>query len=93
MVEVRNNQERSRYEIFLDGERIGKLAYRVDNDTAVTPHTEIDEAHSGQGYGGQLVAAALDDIRDTGLFVRPVCSFVREYIATHPDYQDLVKGS
>ena len=93
MVDVRNNQEKSQYEIFHDGQRIGLLAYRLDGDTMTTPHTEIDAAYGGQGYGGQLVEGALDDIRDTGLFVRPVCSFVRHFIATHPEYQDLVKGS
>jgi uncharacterized protein len=93
MVDVRHNQELSRYEIFLDGQPIGHLAYRVDGETVITPHTEIDPAHEGHGYGSQLVAAALDDIRGTGRQVRPVCSFVRQFISMRPEYQDLVKGS
>ena len=50
MVDVRNNQERSRYEIFLDGQpNRALMAYRVDGDTVITPHTEIDPAHGGSG--------------------------------------------
>jgi uncharacterized protein len=93
MVDVRHNPERSRYEMFLDGDQIGLLTYRVDGSTVITPHTEVDPAHGGNGYGTQLVRAALDDIRGTGRSVRPVCSFVRRFISTHPEYQDLVEGS
>jgi predicted GNAT family acetyltransferase len=93
MADVQNNQERSRYEIFLDGNRIGLMTYRVDGDTVATPHTEIDPMHGGQGFGTELVEAALDDIRDMGMYVRPVCPFVRHFISTHTEYQDLVKGS
>jgi predicted GNAT family acetyltransferase len=92
MVDVRNQQERSRYEILLDGEPIGQLTYRLEGDTVITPHTEIDPVHGGHGYGTQLVAAALDDIRGAGRSVRPLCSFVRRFIATHPEYQDLLEA-
>jgi uncharacterized protein len=93
MADVRNNREKSRYEIFLDGNRIGLMTYRVEGDTVATPHTEIDPQHEGQGLGAQLVAAALDDIRAEGRYVRPVCPFVSYFISGHPEYQDLVKGS
>jgi uncharacterized protein len=91
MAEVRNNEEQSRYEIFLDGERIGLLTYRADADAVLMPHTEIDPQYEGRGFGAELVAAALDDLRATGRYVQPECSFVRHFISTHPDYRDLVK--
>jgi predicted GNAT family acetyltransferase len=93
MVDVQKNPERSRYEILLDGKRIGLMTYRVDGDTVATPHTEIDPEHGGRGFATHLVESALDDIRDQGMYVLPLCSFVRHFISTHPDYQDLVKGS
>jgi predicted GNAT family acetyltransferase len=93
MADVRNNREQSRYEIFLDGTRIGLMTYRVEADTVVTPHTEIDPRYEGRGLGGQLVQVALDEIRSEGRYVRPVCPFVSHFISMHPEYQDLVKGS
>jgi predicted GNAT family acetyltransferase len=93
MSEVRNNHEKSQYEIFVDGERIGLMTYRVNGDTVTTPHTEIHNTHGSRGLGSELVRASLDDIRAEGKYVRPLCPFVRAFIDKHPEYQDLVKGS
>lgn len=94
MTDVHNNREASRYEIFDDeGARIGFMTYHVDGDTVTTPHTEIDVVHGGRGHGQELVKAALDDIRAQGLFVQPLCPFVKAYIDRHRDYEDLVKAS
>ncbi len=90
---MKNIQEKSRYEIYVDGERVGHMTYRMDGETVITPHTEIDDAYGGRGLGQELVQAALDDIRDDGKVVQPLCPFVRAYIDRHPDYQDLLKGS
>lgn len=92
MAEVIDVPEESRYEIRLDGARVGLLDYYVSGDTVTIPHTEIDPAYGGRGLGGVLVKDALDDIRSKGLSVRPACSFVRHYIADHPEYADLVEG-
>jgi predicted GNAT family acetyltransferase len=88
-LEVRNNAERGRYELARDNLVIGIADYDVDGDTIVFPHTEITPALRGQGLGEQLVRAALDDVRARGAKVRPLCSFVREFIATNPKYRDL----
>ncbi len=89
--EVKDNPDKSRYEIFVAGERVGLMTYTISGDTVTTPHTEIDPRHGGQGLGGTLVGFALDRIRDSGFAVRPLCPFVRAYIDEHPDYHDLVK--
>lgn len=93
MADVRHNPEKSRYEIFVDEHRVGLMTYRIDGDTVTTPHTEIDEAYGGRGLGQQLVKWALDEIRDTGRYVQPLCPFVKAYVDKHPDYRTLVKGS
>ena len=80
-MEVRNNEERSRYELSRDGTVVGIADYDLDGDTVVFPHTEIAPSLRGQGLGEQLVAAALDDVRRRGLKVRALCWFVRDFIA------------
>ncbi len=91
MAEVKDNPEQSQYEIYVDGQRVGLLTYRIKGDTVTTPHTEIDPEYEGQGLGQQLVKEALDHIRDTGMLVRPSCPFVRAYIEKSPEYQAMVK--
>ncbi|TDB91359.1 GNAT family N-acetyltransferase [Actinomadura sp. 7K534] len=81
--------ERSRYEIVRDGAVLGFAAYQKAKDLIVFTHTEIDPEYEGQGLGGRLVRAALDDVRTQGLPVLPTCPFVQGWMAKHPDYADL----
>jgi uncharacterized protein len=87
---VRNDAERSRYELVLDGEVVGVADYRVDRSTWTFPHTEIVRRLRGQGLGAELVQAALDDVRRQGGTVVPLCWYVADFIATHPAYGDLL---
>lgn len=74
--DVRYNSDRSRYELFVDGELVGIADYRVMGDVTVIPHTEIDRAKRGQGLGAVLVQGALDDMRTTRRTVVPECWYV-----------------
>ncbi|RBQ18665.1 GNAT family N-acetyltransferase [Spongiactinospora rosea] len=89
-IRVVDNQEASRFEVFVDGKPAGFADYRLRADRLVLPHTEVDDAYGGRGLGGRLAAAALDAGRDAGLSVVPVCPFIAEYIRRHPEYMDLV---
>ncbi len=86
---VADAPERSRYEISVDGALAGFALYKLAPDRITFVHTEIDDAYSGHGLGGQLARAALDDVRARGLAVRPDCPFIKGWIAKHPDYADL----
>ena len=87
---VTRNDERSRYEVDADGEVAGILVYRDGGDVLTMVHTEVGDAWEGQGLGSTLVQGALDDVRERGLRIRPLCPFVAAYVKRHPEYQDLV---
>ena len=82
--------EAHRYELHLDGRRIGLLAYRERGDRIAFTHTEISPGCEGRGFGSRLVGGALDDARHRGRVVVPICPFVTSYINGHPEYHDLV---
>lgn len=94
-MQVRDNPASSRYEITedgpdgADGAVIGFAAYQKAERLIVFTHTEIDPGWEGKGVGGQLVRAALDDVRRQGLPVLPTCPFVQSWMQRHPDYADL----
>jgi len=90
MNEVRDNPERRRYEILVDGELAGFVLYNMRGGRLLLVHTEIDNAHAGHGLASILVAGALDDIRVRGLKIVPVCPYVERFIEGHPEYDDLV---
>ena len=86
---VADAPDRQRYEISVDGAVMGFAAYQRTDEMLVFTHTEIDPAAEGQGLGGTLVRAALDDVRRQGLKALPICPFVQAWIRRHPDYADL----
>jgi uncharacterized protein len=91
MFEARDNPDRSRFEAFLDGRRVGDLAYSIDGSVITLIHTRIQPEFERNGYGTALVTQALDLIRDTGMSVIAACDFARAVIDARPEYADLVK--
>jgi predicted GNAT family acetyltransferase len=87
---VRNDPERGRYELTVDGAPAGIITYRRDGDVLVLQHTEVDDAYEGQGLGGEFAARVLDDVRADALRIRPDCPFIRHFLDEHPEYGDLV---
>jgi len=89
-VQVSDNPERARYEASIDGSQLGFAEYRLDGDTIVFTHTEVDDAAEGKGVGSALAKTALDDARSRNLRVVPRCRFIARYIGHHDEYLDLV---
>jgi predicted GNAT family acetyltransferase len=89
-VVVRDEPAEHRYVVLLGGRRVGLLDYHDRGENRALLHTEVDAAYEGRGFAGRLARAALDDVRTSGRSVLPFCPYVREFIARHPDYVDLV---
>lgn len=89
--EVTNNEAAHRYEITLNGRLVGLAEYRPEGEALIFTHTEVAQEHEGEGLGSQLIQAALEDARERGLRVVPVCRFVAAYIKRHPEYSELVR--
>lgn len=88
--QIVDNRDANRFEILVDGERVGFLTYELASDTMSMTDIETDLRMAGTGLGLTLVRGALDAASDASLWVRPVCPFVRDYIERHPVYLDLV---
>ena len=87
--DVVHNEQESRYELRTPA-GLAVLAYVLDGDRLALVHTEVPRSVEGRGVGGALVKFALDDARNRGLRVLPMCAFVKAYIARHPAYAPLV---
>jgi predicted GNAT family acetyltransferase len=89
---VRHNPRLSRYEIAVyDGVLAGVALYERHGRRIAFLHIEIEPRHGGAGLAGRLARAALDDLRELGLEVVPLCPFIAAYIRSHADeYLDLV---
>lgn len=86
---VRHNSEASRFELVVDGE-LARCDYRLHDDVLSIHHTEVPPALTGRGIAAALVRAALEHATRQGLRVRPLCSYVRAYLARHPHDRNLI---
>lgn len=66
----------------------GGLVWRESRDgsAVVLVHTGVEEGFEGQGVGGALVRAAVDELAAAGRVVRPDCPFARAWLERHPDH-------
>lgn len=85
--------ELSRYEARAGDAVAGVSMYKAADRLIVFTHTEVEPEYEGQGVGGRLVQAALDDVRARGLHILPLCPFVKTWVERHPEYADLVFGA
>lgn len=82
--EVVRNDEKGRYEIRVDDVLAGFTEFvRDDQGRLEFPHTEIDPAFSGRGFGSELIGQAMTDAAARGETVVPQCSFVVRYLEKH----------
>lgn len=89
---VIDNPEHSRFDLFVDDDHVGILAYRVVPGTTVVLflHTVVTEEFGDHGWAAVLARGALDIVRTGNLQIWPVCSYVRRFIGANTDYLDLV---
>lgn len=87
--EVRNNTERRRFELVVEGKMA--IAEYIDRGSMIVfTHTEVPVGLEGRGIGSHLVSHALNFARQEGKTVMPLCPYVAAFIRRHPEYQPLV---
>ena len=75
MATVTHDPDASR---FTSGEAY--LSYVRSDGELDVQHTIVPPEMSGQGIGGELVAAAVAYAQEEGLEVRPTCSYARAWL-------------
>ena len=89
--DVTLNQEKSRYEITVDGELAGFAEFAERDDVRDFNHTEIFPDYQGRGLSGELIQYALDDTHDDEKGIKATCSAVQHFIDKNPGYERLIR--
>lgn len=89
-LQVADHPDQARFEIRAAGELAGFVQYQLRGNELALTHTQTDDRFRGQGVGGRLVQAALDEARARNLAVLPYCPFVKSWITGHREYAGLV---
>lgn len=88
-ITVQDNAAAGRLEVHLEGD-VAFAEYRLLQSGIMFPHTVVPQAFEGRGVGGALVREGMRIARERGLKVIPVCTFFAGYMASHPEFHDLV---
>ena len=86
-IEIRHDEEHSRFDLFVDGRAAGVLECQLDGTVATMFHTEVFGEFGGRGLGTVLVRES------RGWSIVPACWFVRDYIRAHEADADLVAAT
>ena len=78
-----------RYEIRVGDDVAGEAQYVDRGNQRIFFHTEIDPAFQGQGLSKPLIRDALDDTRQAGMRIVPVCRAVARYVRKHSSFDDI----
>ncbi|WP_026919133.1 GNAT family N-acetyltransferase [Gordonia shandongensis] len=86
--QVVHNAERERFELWVAGDLVGVLGYRIDDTDSgqivTILHTVLYDEFSGHGLATRLTGGAMAYMRENGLRVRPLCTFTRHFLNAHP---------
>ena len=89
-LEVHRFDDEHVYAVTIEGREVASLRYHeADGRTALITTTVVPEFR-GRGIATDLIADALDDIRERGTRVTVYCPVVAAFIAANPEYADLV---
>ncbi len=90
-MEVVEKPGQNRFELALDG-GTALVAYQPDGKRLVLLHTEVPSEFSGQGIGSQLATGVFELIRASGRKAVIRCPFLKEWLARHHEYDDIIDG-
>lgn len=86
--QVEHNPDRERFELWVAGDLVGVLGYRIDHEpdgpVVTILHTVLYDEYSGHGLATRLTGQAMQYMRENGLRVRPLCTFTRHFLDAHP---------
>lgn len=86
---INESANKKRFEVELESKWAFIDFIRAENKMYLT-HTEVPPELEGKGIGSSLVKYALQQIKDEGRKLVPLCPFVAAYLKRHPEYHSLL---
>jgi predicted GNAT family acetyltransferase len=90
-IEVHRDDLTRVYTAMLGDLELASLRYDEADDRIYILTTSVLPLFRGRGIAADLIAYALEDIRDRGLKITVYCKVVAAFISANPEYADLVQ--
>ncbi|KQP01901.1 GNAT family N-acetyltransferase [Leifsonia sp. Leaf264] len=89
-IQLRHRSEDHVYAALIDGKQIASVRYDVEDGRVIIRDTTVESEFRNRGIASELIADALDDIRDRGTQVTVQCPVVAAFIAENGQYADVI---
>lgn len=89
-IEVHRLDDRGVYAATIDGLEVANLRYDEEDGRVVVLTTTVVPEFRGRGIATDLIADALDDIRERSRTVTVLCPVVAAFMRGNPQYADLI---
>ena len=94
MKQLAHEPDAKRYTLTIDGHLAALVDYAINGNSISFHHTYTQPNLRGNGYAGEVVEFAVDDVESTStLKIVPMCWYVAEWFDAHPDRQGLLTRS
>ncbi|MDQ1546235.1 MAG: uncharacterized protein QOH69_1139 [Actinomycetota bacterium] len=83
--------DNGRYVMLIDDELVAVADYRINGDSISFNHTFTNPRLRGNGYAGEVVEFAMNDVEETSdRHVVPMCWYVDKWFTEHPERASLL---
>lgn len=91
MKQLAHEPDAKRYTLTIDGHLAALVDYAINGNSISFHHTYTQPSLRGNGYAGEVVAFAVDDVEKTSARrIVPMCWYVAQWFDEHPDRQALL---
>jgi predicted GNAT family acetyltransferase len=90
VIEHQQSSSGGRYVAVVDGHEAELTYSRTSPTLIIVDHTGVPDALRGRGVGQALAAHAVEDARENGWKIIPLCPFVKAQAERHPDWRDVI---
>lgn len=90
-IQKEQHETGGRYVTIVDGHESELTYSQLGAHQIIADHTGVPKALSGQGVGKALVEFMVNDARENGFKIVPLCPFVKAMAQRHEEWQDVIK--
>lgn len=80
-----------RIELIQEDKAVGKIEFVKDGNELTITHTVVNPLFRGQGIAKILMEKVINEAKEKGLKIIPVCSYAVSYFEKNTEYKGLLK--
>lgn len=74
-----------------EGNMVAEITYMPSGDSQITiDHTYVSESLRGQGIAGKLIESVVQEAREQGYKIVPLCSYAKAVFERKSEYRDVL---